>query len=213
MFTLIAVGVGAAYVFSAAAVLAPGIFPESFRRRGEVDLYFEAAAVITTLVLLGQLIEAKARSRTGQAIKALLGLAAKTAHRVRNGQEEEIPVDAIQKGDLLRVRPGEKVSVDGVVVEGQSNIDESMITGEPMPVSKGAGDKVVGATVNQTGSFLMRAERIGWATLLAQSGQMIAEAQRSSAPIKKLAATVSGYFVSSGISIAVIIFFCWLCSA
>src|SRR6266513_5461594 len=129
MFTLIAVGVGAAYVFSAAAVLAPGIFPESFRRHGEVDLYFEAAAVITTLVLLGQLIEAKARSRTGQAIKALLGLAAKTAHRVRDGREEEIPMDAIQKGDLLRVRPGEKVPVDGVIVEGQSNIDESMITG------------------------------------------------------------------------------------
>src|SRR5262245_42052335 len=146
MFTLIAVGVGAAYVFSAFAVIAPGIFPESFRQHGEVGLYFEAAAVITTLVLLGQLIEAKARSRTGQAIKALLGLAAKTAHRVRDDQEEEIPVDAIQKGDLLRVRPGEKVPVDGVIGEGQSNIDESMITGEPMPVSKGAGDKVVGAT-------------------------------------------------------------------
>ena len=158
MFTLIAVGVGAAYVYSVIAVIVPGIFPESFRRHGEVDLYFEAAAVITTLVLLGQLIEAKARSRTGQAIKALLSLAANNAHRVRNGQEEEIPVDAIQKGDLLRVRPGEKVPVDGVIVEGQSNIDESMITGEPMPVSKGAGDRVVGATVNQTGSFLMRAE-------------------------------------------------------
>ncbi|MFL6596370.1 MAG: copper-transporting P-type ATPase, partial [Chthoniobacterales bacterium] len=209
MFTLIAVGVGAAYVFSAAAVLAPGIFPESFRRHGEVDLYFEAAAVITTLVLLGQLIEAKARSRTGQAIKALLGLAAKTAHRVRNGQEEEIPVDAIQKGDLLRVRPGEKVSVDGVIVEGQSNIDESMITGEPMPVSKGAGDKVVGATVNQTGSFLMRAERIGSETLLAQIVQMVAEAQRSRAPIQKLADTVSGYFVPAVISIAVITFIVW----
>src|SRR5438046_5167568 len=158
MFTLIAVGVGAAYFYSAVAVTAPGIFPESFRRHGEVDLYFEAAAVITTLVLLGQLIEAKARSRTGQAIKALLGLAAKTAHRVRNGQEEEIPVDAIQKGDLLRVRPGEKMPVDGVIVEGQSNIDESMITGEPMPVSKGAGGKVVGATVNHTSTILMRAE-------------------------------------------------------
>src|SRR5205823_13571465 len=130
MFTLIAVGVGAAYLYSAVAVVAPGIFPDSFRRHGEVDLYFEAAAVITTLVLLGQLIEAKARSRTGQAIKALLGLAGKNAHRVRDGQEEEIPVDAIQKGDLLRVRPGEKVPVDGVIVEGQSTIDESMITGE-----------------------------------------------------------------------------------
>src|SRR6266704_4786114 len=131
MFTLIAVGVGAAYFYSAVAVIAPGIFPESFRSNGEVDLYFEAAAVITTLVLFKQLIEAQARSRTGQAIKALLGLAAKTAHRVSDGKEEEVPVDAIQKGDLLRVRPGEKVPVDGVIVEGQSNIDESMITGEP----------------------------------------------------------------------------------
>src|SRR5207244_3247246 len=145
MFTLIAVGVGAAYFYSAIAVIAPGIFPTSFRRHGEVKLYFEAAAVITTLILLGQLIEAKARSRTGQAIKALLGLAAKTAHRVRDGQEEEIPVDAIRKGDLLRVRPGEKVPIDGVFVEGQSNIDESMITGEQMQVSKGAGYTVVGA--------------------------------------------------------------------
>jgi Cu+-exporting ATPase len=209
MFTLIAVGVGAAYVFSAVAVIAPGIFPESFRQHGEVDLYFEAAAVITTLVLLGQLIEAKARSRTGQAIKALLGLAAKTAHRVRDGQEEEIPVDAIQKGDLLRVRPGEKVPVDGGIVEGQSNIDESMITGEPMPVSKGEGDKVVGATVNQTGSFSMRAERIGSETLLAQIVQMVAEAQRSRAPIQKLADTVSGYFVPAVISIAAITFIVW----
>lgn len=209
MFTLIAVGVGAAYVFSALAAIVPGIFPESFRQHGEVGLYFEAAAVITTLVLLGQLIEAKARSRTGQAIKALLGLAAKTAHRVRDGQEEDIPVDAIQKGDLLRVRPGEKVPVDGVIIEGQSNIDESMITGEPMPVSKGAGDKVVGATVNQTGSFLMRAERIGSETLLGQIVQMVAEAQRSRAPIQKLADTVSGFFVPAVISIAAITFIIW----
>src|SRR5438034_10865285 len=154
MFTLIAVGVGAAYFYSAVAVIAPGIFPESFRRHGEVELYFEAAAVITTLILLGQLIEVKARSRTGRAIKAVLSLEAKTAHRVRDGREEEIPVDAIQKGDLLRVRPGEKVPIDGVITEGRSNIDESMITGEPMPVSKRPGEKVVGATVNQTGSFL-----------------------------------------------------------
>src|SRR5580765_6714765 len=209
MFTLIAVGVGAAYVYSVVAVIAPGMFPDSFRRHGEVDLYFEAAAVITTLVLLGQLIEAKARSRTGQAIKALLGLAAKTAHRVCDGKEEEVPVDAIQKGDLLRARPGEKVPIDGVIVEGQSNIDESMITGEPMPVSKGTGDKVVGATVNQTGSFLMRAERIGSETLLAQIVQMVAEAQRSRAPIQKLADTVSGYFVPAVISIAVITFIVW----
>jgi Cu+-exporting ATPase len=209
MFTLIAVGVGAAYLYSAVAAIAPEIFPESFRRHGEVDLYFEAAAVITTLVLLGQVIEARARSRTGQAIKALLGLAAKSAHRVREDQEEEISVDAIQKGDLLRVRPGEKVPVDGVITEGQSNIDESMITGEPMPVSKSAGDKVVGGTVNQTGSFSMRAVRIGSETLLAQIVQMVAEAQRSRAPIQKLADTVSGYFVPAVISIAVITFIVW----
>src|ERR1044071_2034913 len=209
MFTLIAVGVGAAYVFSVVAVLAPGIFPESFRQHGEVGLYFEAAAVITTLVLLGQLIEAKARSRTGQAIKTLLGLAAKTAHRVRDGQEEDIPVASIQRSDVLRVRPGEKVPVDGVIVEGLSNIDESMITGEPMPVSKRAGEKVVGATVNQTGSFLMRAERIGSETLLAQIVEMVAEAQRSRAPIQKLADTVSGYFVPAVISVAVITLIIW----
>src|SRR5437763_14903788 len=161
MFTLIAVGVGAAYFYSAVAVIGAGIFPTSFRRHGEVDLYFEAAAVITTLILLGQLIEAKARSRTGQAIKALLGLAAKTAHRIRDGQEEEIAVDEIQIGDVLRVRPGEKIPIDGVIVDGKSNIDESMITGEPMPVAKEAGEKVIGATVNQRGSFLMRAVRVG----------------------------------------------------
>src|SRR6184192_1369227 len=209
MFTLIAVGVGAAYFYSVVAVIAPGIFPTSFRRHGEVDLYFEAAAVITTLILLGQLIEAKARSRTGHAIKALLGLAAKTAHRIHDGQEQEIAVDKIQKDDVLRVRPGEKVPIDGVIIDGQSNIDESMITGEPMPVSKRAGDKVVGATVNQTGSFLMRAERIGSDTLLAQIVQMVAEAQRSRAPIQKLADTVSGYFVPAVISIGVITFVVW----
>ena len=209
MFTLIAVGVGAAYFYSAIAVIAPGIFPTSFRRHGEVELYFEAAAVITTLILLGQLIEAKARSRTGHAIKALLGLAAKTAHRVQDGQEEEIAVDEIQKGDVLRVRPGEKVPIDGVIIDGRSNIDESMITGEPMPVSKHAGEKVIGATVNQTGSFLMRAERIGSETVLAQIVQMVAEAQRSRAPIQKLADTVSGYFVPAVIGVAIITFVVW----
>jgi Cu+-exporting ATPase len=209
MFTLIAVGVGAAYFYSVIAVIAPGIFPSSFRRHAEVDLYFEAAAVITTLILLGQLIEAKARSRTGHAIKALLGLAAKTAHRVRDGQEHEIAVDEIQKGDVLRVRPGEKVPIDGVIVDGKSNIDESMITGEPMPVNKQAGEKVIGATVNQTGSFLMRAERIGSETVLAQIVQMVADAQRSRAPIQKLADTVSGYFVPAVIGIAIITFIVW----
>ena len=209
MFTLIAVGVGAAYFYSSVAVIVPGIFPASFRRHGEVDLYFEAAAVITTLILLGQLIEAKARNRTGHAIKALLGLAAKTTHRVRDGQEQEIAVDEIQKGDVLRVRPGEKVPIDGVIVDGQSNIDESMITGEPMPVSKRAGEKVIGATVNQTGSFLMRAERIGSETVLAQIVQMVAEAQRSRAPIQKLVDTVSGYFVPAVIGVAIITFIVW----
>ena len=209
MFTLIAVGVGAAYFYSVIAVIAPGIFPSSFRRHGEVDLYFETAAVITTLILLGQLIEAKARSRTGHAIKALLGLAAKTAHRVRDGQEDEIAVDEIQKGDVLRVRPGEKIPIDGVIVDGKSNIDESMITGEPMPVSKQAGEKVIGATVNQTGSFLMRAERIGSETVLAQIVQMVADAQRSRAPIQKLADTVSGYFVPAVFGVAIITFIVW----
>jgi Cu+-exporting ATPase len=209
MFTLIAVGVGAAYFYSVIAVIAPGIFPSSFRRHGEVDLYFEAAAVITTLILLGQLIEAKARSRTGHAIKALLGLAAKTAHRIHDGQEQEIAVDEIQKGDVLRVRPGEKIPIDGVIIDGKSNIDESMITGEPIPVSKRAGEKVIGATVNQTGSFLMRAERIGSETVLAQIVQMVADAQRSRAPIQKLADTVSGYFVPAVIGVAIITFIVW----
>src|SRR5437660_1940975 len=209
MFTLIAVGVGAAYFYSVVAVVAPGIFPESFQRHGEVDLYFEAAAVITTLILLGQLIETKARSRTGHAIKALLGLAAKTAHRVQDGQEQEIAVDEIQKADILRVRPGEKVPIDGVIIDGRSNIDESMITGEPMPVSKQAGEKVIGATVNQTGSFLMRAEKIGSETLLAQIVQMVAGAQRTRAPIQKLADTVSGYLFPAVIGVAIITFVVW----
>ncbi len=209
MFTLIATGVGAAYVYSTVAVIVPGIFPPSFRQHGEVELYFEAAAVITVLVLLGQMLEAKARSRTGQAIKALLGLAAKTAHRVRDGQESDVPVDEVQKGDVLRVRPGEKIPLDGVIIEGRSNVDESMITGEPMPVTKGLRDSVVGATVNQTGTFLMRAEKVGSETLLAQIVQMVAEAQRSRAPIQKLADSVAGYFVPAVIGIAVITFVVW----
>ena len=209
MFTLIAVGVGAAYFYSAVAVIVPGIFPASFQRHGEVDLYFETAAVITTLILLGQLIEANARSRTGHAIKALLSLAAKTAHRVRDGHEQEIAVNEIQKGDVLRVRPGEKVPIDGVIIDGKSNVDESMITGEPMPVTKQPGEKVIGATVNQTGSFLMRAERIGSETVLAQIVQMVADAQRSRAPIQKLADTVSGYFVPAVIGAAIITFIVW----
>src|SRR5215469_5583559 len=209
MFTLIAVGVGAAYFYSAVAIVAPDLFPSSFRRHGEVDLYFEAAAVITTLVLLGQLIEAKARSRTGHAIRALLGLAAKTAHLIRDGREQEIAVEEIQKGHVLRVRPGEKVPIDGVIIDGKSNVDESMITGESMPVTKQPGDKVIGATLNQAGSFLMRAERTGSETVLAQIVQMVADAQRSRAPIQELADRVSGYFVPAVIGAAIITFIVW----
>jgi Cu+-exporting ATPase len=209
MFTLIATGVGAAYLYSAVAVILPGIFPSSFREHGEVGLYFEAAAVITVLVLLGQMLEARARSRTGQAVKALLGLAARTAHRVRDGQEHDVPVDEVQKGDLLRVRPGEKIPLDGVIIEGRSNVDESMITGEPVPVAKNVNDAVVGATINQTGTFLMRAEKVGPETLLSQIVHMVAEAQRSRAPIQKLADNVAGYFVPVVIGIAIITFVVW----
>jgi Cu+-exporting ATPase len=209
MFTLIAMGVGVAYLYSVVGVLFPGIFPDSFKEGGEVALYFEAAAVITVLVLLGQLLEAKARSRTGQAIRSLLGLAAKTAHRVRDGKEEEVPVDEIEKGDVLRVRPGEKVPIDGVITEGKSAVDESMITGEPMPVEKAVNDPVIGATVNQTGSFLMRAEKVGAETLLSQIIHMVADAQRSRAPIQKLADTVAGYFVPTVISVAILSFIIW----
>jgi len=209
MFTLITVGVGAAYGFSIVAVLAPGVFPDSFRQHGEVGLYFEAAAVITTLVLLGQLLEARARSRTGQAIQALLQLGAKTAHLVRDGREEDVPVDEVQEGDTLRVRPGEKIPIDGVIIEGRSNVDESMITGEPLPVGKEVGDKVIGATVNQTGAFVMRAEKVGTDTLLAQIIHMVSEAQRSRAPVQKLADTVAGWFVPAVIGIAVVTFIVW----
>lgn len=209
MFTLIATGVGAAFTYSTVAVLAPGIFPESFKEHGEVGLYFEAAAVITVLVLLGQLLEARARSRTGQAIEALMGLAAKTAHRLRDGKEEDVPVDEIEKGDLLRVRPGEKVPIDGIITEGGSNIDESMITGEPMPIGKKEGDDVIGATVNQTGSFVMRAEKVGGDTLLSQIVHMVVEAQRSRAPIQKLADTVAGWFVPIVIGSSIVTFILW----
>ena len=209
MFTLIAMGVGVAYLYSVIGVLFPGIFPDSFKEGGEVGVYFEAAAVITVLVLLGQLLEAKARSRTGQAIRALLGLAAKTAHRVRDGKEEEVPVDEIEKGNVLRVRPGEKVPIDGVIIEGKSTLDESMITGEPMPVEKAENDPVIGATMNQTGSFLMRAEKVGAETLLSQIIHLVADAQRSRAPIQKLADTVAGYFVPAVILVAIISFIMW----
>jgi Cu+-exporting ATPase len=209
MFTLIMIGVGAAWSFSAVAVIAPQIFPASFRMHGEVGLYFEAAAVITVLVLLGQLLEARARSRTGQAIRSLLNLAAKTAHRITDGKEEDVPIEQIEKGDLLRVRPGEKIPIDGKITEGSSNIDESMITGEPVPVSKKQGEDVIGATVNQTGSFVMRAERVGGETLLAQIVQMVSEAQRSRAPIQKMADTIASYFVPAVLISAVITFIVW----
>lgn len=209
MFTLIAMGVGAAYFYSLVAVLFPHLFPASLTMDGRPSLYFEAAVVITVLVILGQYLEAKARAQTGQAIKALLGLAAKSAHRVKDGTEEDVPVDEIQKGDLLRVRPGEKIPLDGIIVEGKSTIDESMISGEPIPAEKREGDKVIGATVNQTGSFLMRTERVGAETLLSQIVHMVAEAQRSRAPIQGLADKVSGYFVPVVILIAVITFIIW----
>ena len=209
MFTLIAIGVGAAYLYSAIAIQFPQIFPTSLRKDGEVGLYFEAAAVIIVLILLGQLLEAKARLRTGQAIQALLNLAAKTAHRVIDGEEEDVPIDQLAKGDLLCVKPGEKVPLDGLIVEGQSNIDESMVTGEPMPVNKASGDPVIGATVNQTGTFVMRAEKVGSETLLAQIVRMVSEAQRSRAPIQKLADTVAGYFVPAVLGIAALTLIIW----
>jgi len=210
MFTLIAMGVGVAYVFSLVATMFPGIFPASFRGHGGgVDVYFEAAAVIVTLVLVGQVLELRARSQTGAAIRALLGLAPKTARRLRDGREDDVPLEHVQPGDRLRVRPGEKVPVDGVVLEGKSAVDESMVTGEPIPVEKGPGDRVVGATVNGTGSLVMQAERVGAETLLARIVQMVAEAQRSRAPIQKLADTVSGYFVPAVVAVAVLTFTVW----
>jgi len=211
MFTLIALGTGVAYVYSLVAALAPGIFPASFRNPdGQVPLYFEAAAVIVTLVLLGQVLELRARSQTSSAIRALLDLAPKRARRLReDGSDEDIPLEEVVPGDRLRVRPGEKVPVDGVVLEGHSAIDESIISGEPVPAEKSSGDKVTGATVNTTGSFVMRAERVGSDTLLAQIVAMVAEAQRSRAPIQKLVDTISAWFVPSVVVIALMTFVVW----
>ena len=211
MFTLIGLGVGVGYLFSVIATFLPGIFPASFRdAHGNVPVYFEAAAVITTLVLLGQVLELRARGQTGNAIKALLGLAPKTARRLHeDGREEDVALDHVHVGDRLRVRPGEKVPVDGVVLEGSSVVDESMISGEPIPVEKRADDRVVGGTVNGTGSFVMRAERVGAETLLSQIVQMVAEAQRSRAPIQRLADVVSSYFVPAVVVVAVITFIVW----
>ncbi|MGJ8653170.1 MAG: copper-transporting P-type ATPase [Opitutaceae bacterium] len=210
MFTLIMLGVGAAYAYSVAAILFPGLFPESFRMHGEVALYFEAGAVITTLILFGQWLEARARRQTGQAIQSLLDLGAKTAHRLdEHGEESDVEIDDILKGDRLRVRPGEKIPLDGSILEGSSTIDESMITGEPVPVQKGEGDPVIGATVNQTGSFIMEAEAVGEETMLAQIVGMVAQAQRSRAPIQKLADSVAGYFVPAVVLVAVLAFILW----
>jgi Cu+-exporting ATPase len=211
MFTLIGLGVAVAYLYSLNAKLFPAMFPESFRSElGEVPVYFEAAAVIVTLILLGQVLELKARGQTGAAIKALLGLAPKTARRLRaDGGDEDVPLDEVQPGDRLRVRPGEKVPVDGIVVDGLSAVDESMMTGESIPVEKRAGDRVIGATVNGTGAFVVRAERVGTETLLSQIVQMVAEAQRSRAPIQKLVDVVAGYFVPAVMAISIITFAMW----
>jgi Cu+-exporting ATPase len=211
MFTLIAMGVGAAYLYSVVAVVAPGLFPESFRGHGgALGLYFEAAAVITVLVLLGQVLELKARDRTGEAIRALLGLAPKTARKIAaDGTETDVPLSEIVVGDRLRVRPGEKVPVDGVVIDGRSAVDESMVTGEPVPVEKEAGEQVVGGTINGTGSLVMQAERVGKDTLLAQIVKMVSEAQRSRAPIQRLADKVSSYFVPAVLLAAVVAAVVW----
>ena len=211
MFTLIGLGVGVAYTFSVIATAFPELFPVSFRDpSGKVPVYFEAAAVITTLVLLGQVLELRARGRTGAAIKALLKLAPKTARRVReDDSEEDVPMEQVHVGDKLRVRPGEKIPVDGIVDEGSSAVDESMVTGEPIPVLKRPGERVIGATVNTTGTFVMQAERVGAETLLAQIVRMVAEAQRSRAPIQKLADRVSAYFVPAVLGVAGLTFFVW----
>ncbi len=211
MFTLIALGTSVAYLYSVIATLAPGIFPESFRDfAGEVAVYFEAAAVIITLVLFGQVLELRARSRTGSAIRALLGLAPKTARRIdEDGNERDVALEDVVVGDRLRIRPGEKVPVDGDIVEGKSSLDESMITGEPMPVEKQIGDAVIGATVNGTGALVITARRVGADTLLAQIVQMVAMAQRSRAPIQKLADVVAGYFVPTVVLAAIVSFVAW----
>lgn len=211
MFSLITLGVGAAYIYSVCAVLAPSWFPHDFRHGGAVGVYFEAAAVIIVLVLLGQVLELRARAGTGKALKALLDLAPKTALRIReDGTEEVVSLDEVKSGDKLRVRPGEKVPVDGVVLEGASSVNESMLTGEPMPVEKKEGSAVTGGTLNGTGAFVMRAERVGSETLLAQIVEMVAKAQRSRAPIQKVADAVAGWFVPAVIAVAVLAFIVWM---
>ena len=210
MWTLIGLGTGAAFVYSVAATVAPQMFPASFMSMGRIGVYYEAAAVIISLTLLGQVLELKARSRTSAAIKSLLGLAPRTARRIRaDGSEEDVPLTHVHAGDLLRIRPGEKVPVDGEVTEGSSSIDESMLTGEPMPVSKRAGDKVIGATINGSGALVMRAEKVGAQTVLSQIVQMVANAQRSKAPMQRMADVVAGYFVMVVVLIALATFLAW----
>jgi Cu+-exporting ATPase len=211
MFTLISIGAGSAYLYSVVAVFMPQLFPASFRdMSGQLGLYFEAAAVITVLVLLGQVLELKARSQTSSAIKALLGLTPKTARRIAaDGHEQDVDLNEIQVGDSLRVRPGEKVPTDGVLTEGSSSVDESMVSGEPIPVEKSKDAKVIGGTINGTGSFVMKTERVGADTLLAQIVKMVSEAQRTRAPIQRLADTVASYFVPAVLAAAVITFIVW----
>jgi Cu+-exporting ATPase len=210
MFTLISIGVGAAFVFSAVAMLFPDLFPKTMLHGGKVDIYFEAAGMVTVLVLLGQVLELRARSRTGSAIKALLNLAPPTARQVAPGGDNEVPLEKVKVGDWLRVVPGDKVPVDGEVLEGHSSVEESMVTGEPLPVEKNVGDKVTGGTVNGSGSFVMRAERIGNDTLLGQIVNMVAEAQRSRAPIQGLADKVAGIFVPAVLAVSVFTFILWM---
>ncbi|MBG6517015.1 heavy metal translocating P-type ATPase [Pseudomonas aeruginosa] len=210
MWTLIGLGTGAAFIYSVVATVAPEVFPASFMSMGRVGVYFEAAAVIISLTLLGQVLELKARSQTSAAIKSLLGLAPKTARRINaDGSEEDVPLSHVHVGDLLRIRPGEKVPVDGIVHEGSSSIDESMLTGEPLPVSKRVGDKVIGATLNTSGALVMRSERIGSDTVLSQIVQMVAQAQRSKAPMQRMADVVAGYFVMAVVAIAVTTLLVW----
>ena len=210
MRTLIGLGTGAAFVYSVVATVAPQLFPVSFQAMGRVAVYFEAAAVIISLTLLGQILELKARSQTSAAIKSLLGLAPKTARRIDDsGQESDVPLSHVHVGDLLRVRPGEKVPVDGVVVEGRSAVDEAMLTGEPVPVVKSPGDKLIGATLNTNGALVMRSERVGSATMLAQIVQMVAQAQRSRAPMQRMADQVAGYFVVAVVGIALLTLLAW----
>jgi Cu+-exporting ATPase len=209
MWTLIGLGTSAAFVYSVVATAAPGLFPETFMAHGRIGVYYEAAVVIISLTLLGQIFELKARSQTSAAIKSLLGLAPKTARRIADGHEEDVPLTHVHVGDLLRVRPGEKVPVDGIVVEGASSVDESMLTGEPLPVSKRAGDRLIGATLNTSGALVMKSERVGSQTVLSQIVQMVAQAQRSKAPMQRMADQVAGYFVVTVVAISLTAFFAW----